>query len=804
MRDAGRRADLRAAAAALAFGWLRAASGAADSPPIGPVLPPPSVQLSAINPASGASTGGARVALTGYLFSPGASVQIGPVQATGLAFPSGSRIDATAPPLPPGSVHDVVVTNPDASSATLPAGWFSNFLDVSAANPFHDAIERITRRGITSGCGGGNFCPGSPVTRAQMAVFLLRASHGPAYVPPPATGAVFGDVPAGAFAADWIERLAAEGITGGCGGGNFCPTVSVTRGQMAVFLLASEHGTGYAPPPATGIFADVPIAAPFASWIEQLSREGITSGCGGANYCPNDPSTRAQMAVFLSTTFDADLLRFLQQSTWGASDALISHARKLGIHGYLDEQFSLPASGYPALPLQPDTVPPSCDTTCQRDNYSMYPLQTRFFTNAIYSPDQLRQRVAFALHSMIVVSGRDVNQPGWMTPYLRILDRNAFGNFRQLLYEITLNPAMGKYLDMASSTRNNPNENYAREILQLFSIGVNLLHPDGRPQLDANGVPIPSYDQAIVTGFSKVFTGWKLQPEVSPDVPDYITPMRLIVNQHDTGPKTLLSGMTLPAGRTGDQDLNDALDNIFFHPNVGPYVSAQLIHSLVKSNPSPAYVFRVARVFDDDGAGVRGNLKAVVEAILLDPEARDSRPDPNGGHLKEPVLFVTNLLRAHNARSADGRSTSDGHLNPQTRNMDQDVLRPPSVFSYFPADFLTPGTTDLLGPEFAILSASTALRRANFVNTMVYGSIGVGMNFPRGTSLDLARLQPLAANPQSLVTELSRLMMQGSMSPAMQTRIAGAVAAISAAQPLQRVRQAVYLVATSPQYQVQR
>ncbi len=500
-----------------------------------------------------------------------------------------------------------------------------------------------------------------------------------------------------------------------------------------------------------------------------------------------------------------DTVRLLEQSTFGPTNALIAHVQSIGPAAWIDEQLAAPISSYPTLPLQPSTVPPTCDATCVRDNYSMYPLQLRFFTNAVYGTDQLRQRVTFALHELLVISGRDINQPSWMAPYLQILDRNALGNYRQLLYEITLNPGMGRYLDMVTSTRTNPNENYAREVLQLFSVGLDRLNPDGTPQLDSNDDPIPTYDQTVVTGFAKVFTGWSYAAQPSPGIVNYIDPMVLNATKHDAGAKQVLNGVVLPAGQTGDQDLNAALDNIFNHPNVGPFVSGHLIRSLVTSNPSPAYVSRVASVFNNNGAGARGDLAAVVRALLLDPEARgDVKTDAKYGHLREPALFVNNVLRAFNPRSANGATTSDGYLSPQTSSMDQDIFRPPTVFSYYPADFLAPGTIDVLGPEFGIYSATTALKRANFVNTVVFSTIPVGANAPTGTSIDLSGLLALAGDPSALVDELNRILMHGSMSTAMHDSVVAAVNAVASSNPLLRARQALYLVATSSQYQVQR
>lgn len=258
--------------------------------------------IASLEPRSGPSAGGTVVKIRGTNFLPGAAVTFNGAPAAAVAVASEMEITATAPALPAGSLHDVVVTNPDLSTRTLARGWLSDFLDVPAGHLFHDAIERLFRSGVTAGCGGGNFCPDDPVTRAQMAVFLMRAEHGSGYTAPAATGTLFTDVPAIAFAAGAIEQAAAEGIFP-AGGGAFGPNVAVDRAAMAELLLRAEHGPGYVPPPATGAFLDVPAGDPSAPWIERLFHEGITSGCGSGNYCPGDTSTRGQMAVFLVKTF---------------------------------------------------------------------------------------------------------------------------------------------------------------------------------------------------------------------------------------------------------------------------------------------------------------------------------------------------------------------------------------------------------------------------------------------------------------------------------------------------------------------
>jgi len=519
---------------------------------------------------------------------------------------------------------------------------------------------------------------------------------------------------------------------------------------------------------------------------------------------------------FTGSASTADTVRFLEQATFGPTSSEVARVQGIGFRAYLNEQFNAPMSNYPAGTLMPTDTAQGCPTgspaTCGRDNYTMYPLQIAFYQNALSGQDQLRQRVAWALHQILVVSGNEVNQPSWMSPYLQTLNRNAFGNYRTLLQEITLNPGMGLYLDMLNNTRGNPNENYAREILQLFSVGLDKLNIDGTPQLDAQGNRIPTYDQATITSFARVFTGWRLAAAkttvingTSHSVFNYQDPMIVTnENNHDTGSKTLLDGAVLPAGQNSTQDLNAALDNIFNHPNVGPFIGKQLIQHLVTSNPSPAYVERVARVFNNNCAGLypdspcsgaRGDLKAVVRAILLDPEARgDLKTDPSFGRLREPVQLITSILRLANA-------SSDGYLIPNSQTLDQDVFRSPTVFNYYPADYTIPGTA-LAGPPFGILSTTTALRRANFANTIIYNGIAPSINAPTGTQLNLSAFQALAGNPANLVNEIDRLMMHGTMSQNMKNSIVTAVG--STADATARTRMALYLVASSSQYQIAR
>jgi uncharacterized protein (DUF1800 family) len=553
---------------------------------------------------------------------------------------------------------------------------------------------------------------------------------------------------------------------------------------------------------------------------------------------------------------DADTVRFLEQASWGPTPAEVARVKAMGFKAYLDEQFSTPpanvakGSNYADLVFPLDDSSQGCPATsvdpnynqsvCIRENYSMYPIHRQFYTRALYGSDQLRQRVAFALHQILVVSAAsEVGRPSYMTVYLQALDRNAFGSYRTLLNEITLTPAMGEYLDMRLSTRTNPNENFAREILQLFSIGTEVLNLDGTPQLDSQGVPLATYTQTHVNEFTRVFTGWNFNPTLlGSGITNWRDPMVPRGGQsHDAGAKTLLNGFTIPACTSttsaqnvacAQSDMNAVMNHLANHPNVGPFLCKQLIQHLVTSNPSPAYVARVARVFNNDCDGLysqgctntRGNLKFVVQAILLDPEARgDLKTAPNYGKLREPAQYITGFLRAFNVKSFDKLSTSDGVLGSRSStdfsgSLDQFIFQPATVFSYYQSGYEVPGTK-ILGPAFGILSTTTTLRRANVINTLTYSGVSsnasptpASPDRPRGTSIDIANLEALAANSGDVVNALDALLLHGTMNAQMRTSIINAMNAINdvnlTTRHQKRARAAVYLVAASSQYDIQR
>jgi uncharacterized protein (DUF1800 family) len=514
-----------------------------------------------------------------------------------------------------------------------------------------------------------------------------------------------------------------------------------------------------------------------------------------------------------ATLSQADATRLLEQSTFGPTDALVAQVQAEGLQAWLNAQFAAPESEYPVFPYVPGDGTIFCatssDPNCLRDNYSLFLLQNAFFVNALTKPDQLRQRVAFALSQIFVTSGVDISEAYAMARYQQMLLDNAFGNFETLLNQVTLSPVMGNYLNMVNNDKAvgtvNPNENFAREVMQLFSIGVWELNDDGSQLLDpATHASIATYTQDTVGEFAALFTGWTYPAmpataQANHNPKYYVGGMVGVPFDHDFDSKTLLEGAVDPANNTMAADLTFAMQNLSQHPNVGPFIGKQLIQKLVTSNPSPQYVARVSAVFDNDGTGVRGNLKAVITAILSDPEARGSaQTAPGYGKLREPVLFLTGAARALG-------TASDGvYLAQQARNLGQDVFRAPTVFNYYPPDYVIPGTA-LFGPEFALQNASTAINRYNFANTLAFGTIAPLSTLPgaTGTQPNWASLQSLAANPTALMRELNNLLLHGTMPAAMQSALTSAVSAVPAANPLLRAQTAFYLTITSPQYQVE-
>ena len=501
--------------------------------------------------------------------------------------------------------------------------------------------------------------------------------------------------------------------------------------------------------------------------------------------------------------------RLLDQATFGPTLADIQHVEDAGLQGYLNEQFAAQPT---TLPLITATPPTPCAT-------NLVPCaQSEWWKATLTAPDQLRQRVAFALAEMFVISTNSVNSRA-VVAFQNTLVNDAFGNFATVMKDVTLSPGMGAYLNMLNSNKPGTvngipqiaNENYSRELMQLFTMGLFLINPDGTPQLDSSGNPIPAYTQAQVQAFARAYTGWTYanadgsSPSKFPNgTANYTMPMAAVDANHDTAAKVLLNGTTLPAGQTSAQDLDGALANIFAHPNVGPFVCRQLIQHLVASNPSPAYVQRVAAVFANNGSNVRGDMKAVVNAILMDSEARagDTNANAEGGHLREPVLWLTALVRGLGFTNNDATAGNDvianasyNTLGNYTTTLSQKPYASPSVFNFFPPEYVIPGSSSN-APEFSLENTASAVLRLSLANTVVFNKIsGFNVDLSATSSLGV-----LAAKPGDLVDSLSMLLMHGQMSSQMRTAIVNHITTLT--DPAQRVRVATYLVITSSQYKI--
>jgi uncharacterized protein (DUF1800 family) len=520
---------------------------------------------------------------------------------------------------------------------------------------------------------------------------------------------------------------------------------------------------------------------------------------------------------------EGDASRFLTQATFGPTLTEIDRVQRIGYNAWLNEQLALPPEYH---------LPFLDERDAAGDDIYQSHRQESWFTRAARSNDQLRQRVAYALSQILVVSDRSsaADHPFGMAHYYDALVRNAFGNYRTLLNDVTLHPVMGNYL---SSLRNRkedtalnirPDENYAREIMQLFSIGLVMLNPDGTVQT-SGGQPIPTYNQGTIRGFARVFTGW-VWSGCPADAFEWCWPddmhqiwwrqnMVPFAAYHETGAKQLLNypgvtlaGGLLPAGGTANSDLNAALDNIFNHPNVGPFVARRLIQRLVTSNPSAAYVGRVAAKFNNNGSNVRGDLAAVVRAILLDPEARNANTAPaNSGKLREPVLRLTQLWRALDARSIDNRYR-EWYYDYYS---DQAPLRARTVFNFYLPDYQLPGEVAQLGlysPEFQITTDTFVTRMSNDLAGRVYWYWRGNTNLSdEDVTVDLNRDMALANNPQALLDRYELLFMGGNMSNFMRTTLVNRLNQIGASTTdgqRERVQDALWLIHTAPEFVIER
>ena len=559
----------------------------------------------------------------------------------------------------------------------------------------------------------------------------------------------------------------------------------------------------------------------------------LLAGCGGGGSSAGGGASGGAPPPPPARPTSAEASRLLTQASFGPTDADIASVVSAGIGGWIDQQTAA------ALPTQSNRAYVEARLAAL-GTVSASQFYETWWKQAATDPGQLRQRVAFALSQIFVISYNDPNvdiRGG--ASYYDMLEADAFGNFRKLLEDVTLHPMMGRYLtylanqkEDAAGTR-TPDENYAREVMQLMTLGLVQLNTDGSTKLDGAGAPLASYTSDDIKGLAKVFTGisWYSPTPTnttflggSPDANSTVTPMIFYPTFHSTSAKTFL-GVTIAASPSVDVagDLKTALDTLYNHPNVGPFISFRLIQQLVTSNPSPAYVGRVAAVFNNNGAGVRGDMMAVVKAVLTDAEARDASVSTSTsfGKLREPLIRTTNWIRAFGATSQTGNwlitSTSANTA------LSQSALTSGSVFNFWRPGYTPPGTTmlgsrNLLAPEFQVVDEITVAAWVNIIQSWV--DLGVGSTPPAGSGRDVRSAYTaeiaIADTPASLVDRMNTLLFSGAMSVTLQSQLNDAITAVTVpaatgsnqaaidAARLNRAKTAVFLSLVSPEYLIQR
>jgi uncharacterized protein (DUF1800 family) len=738
--------------------------------------------------------------VTGTRFYSGATILLQGTAVT-TQFVSATELRATVS-LPNAQQYCVVVRNPAPAAADSTSRCFTVRPLVSikispttatvrggTTRTFSATVSNTNTTGVTwsvNGVVGGNNTVGT-ITTAGV------------YTAPLNIGAVGGSVKVGVRSVKDTNAFAESVVTLQ----NPVPTISsinpttLPLGSVSFTIT----GNGFAPGATVSISGN-PMTATVNS-LTSITVTGTTKAFPGgiaaisvANPAPG-PTTSAPLVISVlpanpKVSYTA-AKRFLEQATWGASPSEIYRVMQIGFDAWLDEQKNLKESDY-TMPTPNGNIP-------------VYDMQSEFFNNAMGKRDQLRQRVAFALHKTFVVSAVEVQTTRGLVPYHRILLNDAFGNYKKLLKDITLDVAMGQYLDMVNNDKADPakglypNENYAREVMQLFTIGTVFLRADGSPLRDANGTPYPAYSQDDVMDLSRVFTGWTYPPGMGTDSKahnkeNYGAPMVAVERNHDNTAKKVL-GRTIMAGLTAEQDLDQALTILFEHPNVAPFLSMRLIQSMVTSNPSAAYLMRVNAAFNNNGQGVRGDLFAVVKAVLLDPEARagDNPAVANpfnsfAGHLREPVLSFMHIIKG-----LEGTVVADNPIEADLERMGQKVFYPASVFSYFSPLTRVPGAASFYGPEFQGLTPVTALERVNYIDYLLK------MNQGAEAIPNLTPYISVATDVETLIAMINAHFMNGVMPEVLKQGIRDTLATTT--NPTTRARMALYLALSSMHYQIQ-
>jgi uncharacterized protein (DUF1800 family) len=806
---------------------------------------------------SGFPEGDTQVAVTGSQFVYGAQVMWNG-KAVDTTYVSSTHLEAIIPAPNPGT-FPLLVSNPDPGSAStktlqvkVAPGQVKltvqayNGTDVRVRNSLNLGLEVMgtSNKGVTlavNGIAGGNSTIGTAVSKADGSITYTA----PAVVPTPNN----------------VVTLTITSVDN--------PTVSISQNISVlnpIPVLTSATPLSFNPgPPATTIVLSGSDFINGAQVLMNGSAVPTTFNSGTqltANVSPTEPgnldlqvlnpspgpATSANLIGTVNGTppvpvvSPQDASRFLDQATFGATDADIHHLSLIGYQAWLSEQFAatqtLMTPGVEqALIVNAQPACAAGDVTCNaalfmQNNQGQVYTENAFWQQSLTANDQLRQRVAYSLHEMLVISmtGTGVeNMPRGTAHYYDTLGADAFGNFRQLLDDVTLNPMMGQWLAVQGNDKGNattdPDENYAREVMQLFTIGLYQLNDDGTQKLDGTGKPIPTYSNTDVIGLAKVFTGfsWNVPGNTSdaawsdccmyvgPGQGEDLLPMQSYPTHHSTAEKDFL-GVTIPAGSSDPNgDLKIALDTLFHHPNLPAFFSKQMIQHLVTSNPSPAYVSRVAAVFKDNGLGVRGDLKAVITAILMDPEARDTAGDagdPQFGKVREALIRYTHWARAFTAQSRTGGFWMGSTEDP-IWGLGQMTLRSPTVFNWFAPGYVPPGTSieqdGMTGPELQMTNVSSVVGYLNYTQTAVGSDATNGFDVFSSYAAEMN----LAANPGVLLDRVNILLMAGQMDSTLYSQILSAVSAIPIPTGNQdginaalgaRVRTAVFLTMASPSY----
>ncbi len=831
-----------------------------------PSYPPGSVTLGVLNPIpilgsvtpSGFSEGTTTVAVNGSQFVYGAQILWNGV-AVPTTFVSGTQLVAAIAAPNPGT-FPLVVSNPNPGSANSAAASVlvgpgqvvlqlrpEQGTDVRVRNKLNLglAVMGTNNSGVNllvNGIAGGNAQIGKAVENADGSITYTA----PPVVPTPSNivqlTVVSADNPAVSIARD-ISVLNPIPILTSASPMLFNVGTAKVVVQGQDFISGAQVLQNGAAVPTTFNSGGQLTASLNLTEPGDLDLQVMNPNPGPATSADLIAQVQGTPPVPVVTPEDAS--RFLEQATFGATDADIHHLSLTGYPAWLNEQFNVPQ--VPQEPVVEQALilnNPSCaagDLKCNaglfvQNDQNEALVQNAFWQQSIAGSDQLRQRVQYALSEMFVISGANFavqNMPRGEATFYDLLGADAFGNFRQLLQDVTLNPMMGQFLSMQGNDKGNattdPDENYAREVMQLFTIGLYQLNDDGTQKLSATGQPLPTYSNLDVIGLAKVFTGfsWNV-PGNSSDTAwsncciyagtgygEDLLPMQSFPNHHSTAEKDFL-GVTIPASGSPDPngDLKIALDTLFNHPNLPAFFSKQMIQHMVTSNPSPAYVGRVASIFKDNGQGVRGDMKAVITSILMDPEARDSAGDfsnPQYGKVREALLRYTEWARAFTAQSRTG-SYYLGSTEDPIWGLGQMWLRSPTVFNWFAPGYVPPGTSieqaGLVAPEMQMTNVSSVVGYLNYMQSAIGSSTNDGADVFSSYGTE----QGLAATPDALLDRINLLLMAGEMDSTLRSQILNAVSAIPIpagdqnainAALTARVKMAVYLTMASPSFSAQ-